>query len=501
MSTEEQAREGHYSLDYQEQLSRSRVSERGWQVAKVRKDVASGKSGSNRPGYQELLEDIKDRRIDAVVVYKLDRLSRSVRDVYSFIELIQRHGVDFVSLNEGFDTSTSMGRAAFGISAVFAQLTRETIAENVTSGLRQRTREGKAPGGRLPYGYRREAGGLVVNPAEAEIIQMMFRCYVDEKLGLGRTTQRLNAVGYRTRGNLQWQASPLSRILRNPVYKGMVRASGITAPGVHEPIVSAEVFDAAQERLEANSNRLHPRTRAAKLLLLGVARCGYCGRLIRARYTTAASYYCTGNQSVGAEHCPGFMKQTTYVDDLVIRKLAELAANPEVQQLALSEAAGIVTEELSPLDQERGRLQTELAKFPATFTRWADRLDQGLIDEHQFAQRNQDLMQRKQLVSDRLDELERSLARRDKVAIELDQLKAALADFANLWQQGTLDERKEVVRRLVETLEITRDTVTIKIKFMAKETLPLPRMRARGGPKVDRKAADSLPSERGMPIG
>ncbi len=309
VSTEEQAKEGHHSLDYQEQLARHRVSDRGWQVARVRKDVASGKSGSNRPGYQELLEDIKERRIDAVVVYKLDRLSRSVRDVYAFIELIQRHGVDFVSLNEGFDTSTSMGRAAFGISAVFAQLTRETIAENVTSGLQQRTREGKAPGGCPPYGYRHEAGGLVVNPAEAEMIQVMFRCYVDEKLGMGRTSQRLNAAGYRTRGNRQWQASLLGRILRNPVYKGMVRASGITAQGVHEPIVAAEVFDAAQERLEANSNRLHPRTRAANMLLLGVARCGYCGRLIRARYTTRRELLLHGQPECRRRALPWFHEE------------------------------------------------------------------------------------------------------------------------------------------------------------------------------------------------
>jgi site-specific DNA recombinase len=479
VSTEEQAREDRHSLDYQEQLGRDQVKQKGWRLVKVRKDVGSGKAADNRPGYQELLDDVRQAKVDVAIVYKLDRLSRNVRDVYAFLDLIKQHSVEFVSLSEGFDTTTPMGRAALGVSAVFSQLTRETIGENVTNGLRQRAREGKAHGGCLPYGYARVNGGLVVNPVEAEAIRMMFRCYVDEKLSIGGATQRVNAAGHRTRGGQQWKSSHVSRVLRNPVYKGMVRLSGITAQGKHEPIIPTEVFDAAQGRLEPNGHVLHPRTRAARLLLLGIARCGYCGKPIRGRYTSGSYYYCLGNQSVGEEYCPSVMKRTTYVDDLVIKRLAAVADNEDVQRLALQEAEGIMAEELAPLGHEREKLQTELGKLADTFTRWADRLDQGLIDEHQFAQRNQELLDRKRVIVARTAELDQTLARREKVGVELDNLKAALADFPRLWEQGTLDEHKELVRLLVEKLEITREEVRIKVKFMPEEVVPLPNMRGR----------------------
>lgn len=114
-------------------MTRNRAREKekdGWHVVKVRKDVGSGKGIEGREGYQELLADIKAGAIDAVVVYKLDRLSRNIRDVYDFIDLTQQRSVEFISVTESFDTTTAMGRAMLNIAAVFAQLTRETTSLN-----------------------------------------------------------------------------------------------------------------------------------------------------------------------------------------------------------------------------------------------------------------------------------------------------------------------------------------------------------------------------------
>jgi site-specific DNA recombinase len=166
VSTEEQARDDHYSLEDQEQSARLRIQEKGWVAHKVRKDVGSVKS-AEREGYQELLQDIQNKQIDVVVVYKLDRLSRNVRDIYAFLHQIDQSHIDFVSLTEGFDTTTPMGKTILGIAAEFAQLTRETIAENTRHGLLQRARQGKYTGGQIkPYGYDyQKEVGLVIDPA------------------------------------------------------------------------------------------------------------------------------------------------------------------------------------------------------------------------------------------------------------------------------------------------------------------------------------------------
>ena len=194
VSTEEQANDRHYSLDYQEEAARHRVKEKGWSLLKVRKDVGSGKAAEGREGYQELLTNIRENDVDVVIVYKLDRLSRNVRDIYEFLDIINGSGVEFVSLTEGFDTTTSMGRAMLGIAAVFAQLTRETIAENTKYGLLQRARQGKVnAGSKKPYGYDYDRdNGLVVNPEEANTVRRIFDLYVNDKLGTAKIARLLN---------------------------------------------------------------------------------------------------------------------------------------------------------------------------------------------------------------------------------------------------------------------------------------------------------------------
>lgn len=218
VSTEEQASDSHYSLDYQEQCARHPVKEKGWTIYKVRKDVGWGKSRYGRPGFQELLQDVDPYAIDVVLVYKLDRLSRNVRDIYEFLESTQRVGVAFVSLTEGFDTTTPMGRAMLGIAAVFAQLTRETIAENTKNGLRQRASQGKFSAGRLRpcgYGYTPE-NGLVVVPTEAATVRRIFDLFVNAKLSTARIAKLLNTEHVPTETGAQWSETLVSGLLQSP---------------------------------------------------------------------------------------------------------------------------------------------------------------------------------------------------------------------------------------------------------------------------------------------
>jgi site-specific DNA recombinase len=223
VSTEEQSTDDHYSLENQEKKGGDQARLKDWRVVRVRKDVASGKDTS-RSGYQEMVAAIKAREIDVVVVYRLDRLSRNVRDIYDFLDLTREHEVAFCSISEGFDTTTAMGRAMLGVAAVFAQLTREMIAENVRDGLMRRAESGKwnGPKWNPPDGYRYVPGGTIEPvPEHADVIRQIFRWFTQDKWGTTKIARVLNSRGVvrasAMPGSGQWHQSKIWQMLQNPV--------------------------------------------------------------------------------------------------------------------------------------------------------------------------------------------------------------------------------------------------------------------------------------------
>jgi len=496
VSTEEQSTDDHYSLEYQEEKARSRVKEKGWQLIKVRKDVGSGKD-SNREGYQELLSDIRSRSIDVVVVYKLDRLSRNVKDVYHFLDLIREHNVEFVSLTEGFDTTNAMGRAMLGIAAVFAQLTRETIVENTRNGLVQRAKRGKWNGSNLaPYGYDYEKGtGLVANPAQAEVVRRIFHLFADRKMSASKIARLLNLEKVPTKTGAEWSVSLVTRLLKNPLVVGKVQYNGKVYDGEHEPIVDVDLYEAAQERLKVHE-KIHHRTLTSKFLLSGVARCAKCGLLLQTRYKDRNQklYVCRGNERVASDRaCGGFAKSARILDWVVVQKIREVALSPEMQEMSVEEAKKLLGVELSPRQEERDRLVLELDRIASAFTKWADRLDRGLIDEEQFNLQNSRLIAKKKHIQERLHELDEDLARQDRAQADFEAVRAVLKDFDRLWEAATLEERQEMVRLLVERIEVSPDEMVLKFKFRPEERIPLPRgLRGKASPLYGSSEEDLL---------
>ncbi|MHB1134521.1 MAG: recombinase family protein [Chloroflexota bacterium] len=479
VSTEEQASDAHYSLDYQEESARHRVKEKGWALLKVRKDVGSGKSSEGRPGFQELLEDVGQHAVDVVVVYKLDRLSRNVGDIYQALSLMQDSGVEFVSLTEGFDTTTPMGRAMLGVAAVFAQLTRETIAENTKNGLLQRAKTGKYAAGPMnPYGYTYSAQtGMVPEPGEAAIVRRIFDLCLNDNLGMAKIARLLNREHVPTKLGQAWSSNMIARILKNPVVGGNIPHKGQVFAGTHEAIIDQETYQAAQERLGARKGT-HHRTLTSRLLLLGVARCGRCGRSLRARYRDRKhpAYMCQGNQKIEGEGvCGGFEKAAPVLERVVADYIRAYAESEQMQRLALVEVEGLLHNELAPQRQERDRLLLELDDLASAFSKWADRLDRGLVDEEQFRQQNARLLERKRGVQERVRVLDESLARQERVHVEYETVRSALADFPRLWDAATLEEQQELVRLLVEKMAVTPDELQIKLKFGTSASIALAR--------------------------
>ena len=396
----------HYSLALQEERCRGYAKHKGWQVAKVRKDVGSGKD-AEQPGYQELLADVKADAVDVVITYRLDRLSRNVRDVYDFLQRSAEANVGFVSTSESFDTTTAMGRAMLGVAAVFAQLTREMIAENVRDGIAKRARSGRYVGGAStpPYGYTysREKGRLLVEPKEAEVVRQVFDLFARRKWGTTRIARYLNQEGTPGKTGAQWSNRTIASMLRSTLCVGKLAYRGAEYEGEHEPIVDRDLFEEAQELIRQRAP-LPPRTQQSQHLLSGIARCGQCGGRMIAHYanyrndTTRKSYRAcrhAANPYAGERACPGMTKSAEKLEAVVLEKVREVAASPEFQEAAFAEARRRLSTDLPAIRREREEVVSRLAEMTQRFERWAERLDEGQIDEEQFRIRNAALLKEK----------------------------------------------------------------------------------------------------------
>lgn len=271
VSTEQQV--DNYSIDFQKERTKAFCASKGWE--KVTEYIDGGFSGSNtqRPALQKLIEDINKKKVDVVIVYRLDRLSRSQRDtLYLIEELFLPNNVEFISLNETIDTSTPFGRAMIGILSVFAQLERETITERMKSGRYKRTKDnGYYAGGLVnPLGYTvKEHGILEINEEEAEIVKVIYQEYI--KLQSVRLVQKkLKELGYPVP-----RYQRISLTLRRRLYIGEVSFGNEHFPGAHQPIIDIETFEKVQKLI--NENRGYNYGKTKNRHLVGKIKCGLCG--------------------------------------------------------------------------------------------------------------------------------------------------------------------------------------------------------------------------------
>ncbi len=234
VSTDAQFEEG-YSVDAQKEMLAAYCATKGWK--KYEFYIDGGFTGSNieRPQMQRLIEEVRRGLVSAVVVYKLDRLSRSQKDTLFLIEdVFNPAGVGFTSLNENLDTATPMGRAMLGIMSAFAQLERETIRERTRMGMKERVKEGLwMGGGRTPFGYDydREQGVLVPN-ADAETVRRIYDLY----LAGYSTGQIADMVGMK-------HDKQVRDILKRRSNTGVIMYNGVEYAGKHQPIISEETFE------------------------------------------------------------------------------------------------------------------------------------------------------------------------------------------------------------------------------------------------------------------
>ena len=282
VSTDQGLEQDFNSLDAQREASEAYIKSQaheGWRLIRDQYNDGGYSGGSmDRPALQKLLADVEARRIDVIVVYKVDRLTRSLADFAKLVELFDKHDVSFVSVTQSFNTTTSMGRLTLNVLLSFAQFEREVTGERIRDKIAASKKKGMWMGGVVPLGYRVEDRALHIIEDHAEIVRSLFRRYL-EAGSVVRLKQQLDAEGFRLPVRIDGAGrstggGPISRghiykMLSNPIYNGRIAHKGQAHQGQHRPIVPQDLWDQVQQCLsDRRGTFMTKRTRRASEALL-----------------------------------------------------------------------------------------------------------------------------------------------------------------------------------------------------------------------------------------
>ena len=337
VSTSEQAEHG-YSIKEQEERIKAYCQAKDWTLLRIYSDPGYSGAKTDRPGLQAMISDVNAGQIDAVLVYKLDRLSRSQKDALYLIEdVFLKSGVQFISISENFDTSTPLGRAMVGILAVFAQLEREQIKERMILGKTARAKTGKWQGGKnTPVGYALDKEkGLSIDENEAVYIRMIFDLFTAGE-NLESIERELQKIGAKSRYGV-FTRIYINRILGNPVYTGKLAYKGEIYDAAHDAIISEEQFQKAQEIRTKNHDLWERNIRGSKnpSLLSGLLYCSQCGskyHRVRWRPELAPRYVCYSRDKrllnmVKDPDCKNKTYLESELDNMILFEIKKLIAD------------------------------------------------------------------------------------------------------------------------------------------------------------------------------
>ena len=478
------------SISIESQIEFCQYELRG-EACKVYTDRGYSGKNTERPAFAELMNDVEKGIVSKVIVYKLDRISRSILDFSNMMEKFEKYKVEFVSTTEKFDTSSPMGRAMLNICIVFAQLERETIQKRVTDAYFSRSQKSFYMGGRVPFGFKLipttidgiQTSMYEINPEEAEQVKLMYELYASPTCSYGDIVRYFQEHGIYKRGK-PWERTRIADVLKNPIYvradlsvyvfyraQGAILANApsdfigtngcyyykgkntngrkqrkpegnhlVLAP--HEGIVPAELWLKCRAKgLEAQ--RIKPFQKAKNTWLAGKIKCGGCGyALVAKHYATTRARYLICSHRMNARACEG--SGTIYSDELeqivygeMRKKLAQFKVLKKHNKAAPALTA--LNVRLAQMEDEIAALMERLAAADDTLFRYIS----GRIKE---------LDGRKQELMKRISELK---CRREADYTEI-------SNHLTTWEELSFDDKRQTVDQLIRVIYASCDSIQIE---------------------------------------
>lgn len=470
VSTNNQVEDG-YSIGEQTDKLKKYCDIKDWENPIIYTDGGYSGSSLNRPGIERLVHDVKKHKIDTVIVYKLDRLSRSQKDTLFLIEdVFNANDCNFISLNENFDTSTAFGKAMIGILSVFAQLEREQITQRMQMGRVGRAKAGYFNGSVVPFGYNYKDGLLVVNEGEASVVNRIFQLYLDGN-GILKIANILNDEGHPYRDNL-WNLNIIRNILKRRTYVGEVSFKKQWYPGLQEPIIDKETFDEVQKQydrrsIEGMEKSNNTRPFRAKYMLSGLIRCGKCGSSLEIQVTKRANgtirnyYYICRKKSKTflkmkglplSDQCdlPNIKKDD--VESRVLSAIVRLSWDKKRLDNLLNKR-GVIREDPSPLEKTIRENNKKISKLMDLYSIDSISMDNLNSKISKYNIENERLKKR-------IENIEKEQTNKSTAKI-----KYLFSKAENIIKNGSYQDKMKLVHQLVKEVDVNPSNITIKWLF------------------------------------
>ncbi|MBN1341562.1 MAG: recombinase family protein [Phycisphaerae bacterium] len=466
------------SLDAQRQAGEAFVESQkheGWQCLRKRYDDGGFSGGTmERPALEDLIADIQVGRVDCVVVYKVDRLSRSLLDFAKLISLFEEHDVSFVSVTQQFNTTTSMGRLTLNILLSFAQFEREIIGERIRDKKLATARQGKYVGGAPVLGLDVVDKKYVINDPEAKVVRRVFEVF-EELESCRKVAVTLNAEGFRTkqyvtktgkvRGGRAWTRPQVYNVLTDRKYIGQVVHKGKAYPGEHKAIIRQDVFDRVQAQLRANKTYTHKHQVQRFALLRRIMRCGHCGSLVQPAWAKNHGreyryYTCAKKIRTGYGKCPLPSLPAGEVETAVVDQLRALLRHPDVIARTYREVrkcgrGGPDEEALARLDELRKRQDQAQRSIRAV-------LSVGDQDEGFMAEELKRLNGELKALEDAIREIEANPTSAEPM--ELNRVADALRAVDPVWDVLFQEEQRRIVQLLIESITVSMSGIDVRFR-------------------------------------
>lgn len=421
-------------------------------------------ANTNRPGFQRLLDDVDRGLIDIIVVYKVDRLSRSLMDFARFMERLNQNGCAFVSVTQNFSTADAMGRLTLNMLMSFAEFEREMISERTRDKIAASRRKGKWTGGPVPFGFRSVEGQLLPDDLEAPVAREVYDLYLEHRSALAvmqmlnqldRPCRRRPKRGAHVRG--MWSKQGVLRVLRNPVYCGRMPYKDEVHEGEHEGLIDERTWQLVQRLLDENAGQSASWGRNPDYLLRSILRCGICGSAMtpastRRRGREYRYYRCVKREKEGRDACGAKPLPASEIEDYVLEQVRSWASDPY-------RAREVQAEAVAKLDAERERIRVLLNGLEGRLSRVRDALERQRAEALAVGE-GSPLWARVEGLQAEENALvrERRAAEKDLVVVEEAKVEASwvsevLEGFDAVWDVMTPENRCRLVRLLVESVE------------------------------------------------
>lgn len=469
VSTTSQMEEG-YSIEEQKAKLESYCDIKDWHIYKVYTDGGFSGSTTERPALEQLIKDAQSKLFDTVLVYKLDRLSRSQKDTLYLIEdIFLKNNIEFVSLLENFDTSTPFGRAVIGLLSVFAQLEREQIKERMQLGKLGRAKAGKSMmWAKTSYGYNynKDTGTMTVNEYEALAVKEIYASYL---AGMSITKLR-DKINEEYPKQPAWSYRTIRGILANPVYCGLNQYKGQTFQGTHKAIISLDDFEQTQRELAKRQQTAkelsNPRPFQAKYMLSGLAQCGYCHAPLKvilgqkrkdgSRFKRYECYQRHPRKTRGVtvyndnKKCDSGYYDMELLEHYVLTRISQLQNDPDkIQELFLDDTSPEIDKQA--IQKQIDSLTLKLSKLNDLYLD-----DRITLDE--LRTKSADFIKQRTALEEEIKK-----ASTDKQAGQREKVEKIL-DASSVLDMS-YDNQKVIVRELIDKVQVTSDKIVIRWKI------------------------------------